>query len=120
MSISNVNTNTATINSTSTVKAFCSDNEVTNVSKVRINTNGYPFITFLYKAIDPATNKNKAENIYFSKGLAEELSPQAGDAPSILVGKNIIELVNDETGEVRKKISRSGSTDYVSVDDLFA
>ena len=119
MSTTNTSTSTATINSTSTAKEYCKDNEVLSVSKVRINTNGYPFMTFLFKAIDANTGKNKAENIYFSKGLADELSPQAGDAPSILQGKNIIELVNDETGEVRMKISRSGSTDYVSVDDLF-
>lgn len=49
-----------------TVGAFAKAKGFTQISpKVRINQNGYPYITF----IDAA---NKAENVYFSKNAAKD------------------------------------------------
>lgn len=101
----------AEVTSSWSVKDFCSDHGITTVTKVRVNTNGYPFITFINES-------SEAENIYFSKSLAEELNLQEGDAPSVLKGKRIVELEYDNN-EVRFKIAKPGSDEYVSVSDLF-
>jgi hypothetical protein len=90
-----------------TVKEFCKSRGFTQiVPKVRQNSNGYPYLTFL-------TESNEAENIYFSKSAGEHL--QAGDKIDSLVPYQIA-ITQNADGEVRTKII--SNSDRVSVDSL--
>ena len=76
---------------------------------VRVNENGYPFITFI--DID-----NKAENVYFSKAAAEAVT--GGTViDKALMAKHQIAITKNQAGEERiKLISNSGR---VNIADMF-
>lgn len=96
------------------VKDFMKQNGFTQVHReVRVNTNGYPYITFI-------NAKNEAENIYFSKGAAD--MPEASVGTQI--GKGYFDNFNvatttNEKGEERIKLVRTGSSTRLDIDDLF-
>ena len=79
-------------------------------SSVRINVNGYPFVTFI-------DAQNIAENIYFSKDASTKV--KAGDIvdKAMLTEHQIAEVAN-EAGEIRHKLI--GNSDRVSLEALFA
>jgi len=81
--------------------------EVNN--SVRVNSNGYPFVTFINAS-------NVAENIYFSKASGAGL--KQGDVVSIamLADYRIADVANAE-GEVRTKLVSSVSN-RISLADL--
>lgn len=90
------------------LKAFCQQEGITALSNVRINRNGYPFVTVL--------RGNDAENIYFSKRAAENVN----DGQSIAtIAKDLLvcETVN-ANGEARTKLSFTGGN-YLDVSSLF-
>lgn len=76
---------------------------VSNISELRENTNGYPFITLL--------SGNKAQNVYFGKNTAEKVNGtfKVGDKIlPFLKECNIVKTENAD-GEVRFKLSHSTS-----------
>ena len=80
-----------------TIKEFAGQKGFTQLAPaVRVNTNGYPFLTFIDK-------DNKAENIYFSKKAAQ------GVAAGQVVTKDFlacyqIGVTKNEAGEERIKL----------------
>ena len=82
------------------------------VKVVRENANGYPFITFL-------TDKNVAENIYFSIKASERVS--AGlevDAKFFSRNEFLFAEVKNQQGENRWKIIGKGDSNRLSLDEF--
>ena len=77
---------------------------------VRINTNGYPFITFI-------DSNNVAENIYFSKSAAEQVAEGTPVDKSLLARHQIGITTNAEGEERIKLISNSERVDLFSLLD---
>lgn len=91
------------------IKDFAKAQGFVQINKtVRTNVNGYPYITFI-------NAKNEAENVYFSKGGAEEV--KAGDNFIEVASNYDITMATNAEGEVRAKLCRKGG-DRVSIDDL--
>jgi len=98
---------------TKTVRDFMVEGNLTLNSNptVLMNTNGYPYITFISK-------DNKAENIYFSKSAGEK---QEAGAPIVRGFFNDLQMVRidyTDARESRWKISTL-SSNRVTVEDLF-
>jgi hypothetical protein len=92
-----------------TFAEFCKTNGITAINNnVRVNTNGYPFITVL--------RGSDAENIYFSKNASSEVA-EGSDVPSIAKSLYIVETVN-AVGEPRIKLSFNKGN-YTNIADLF-
>lgn len=94
-----------------TVKEFAKSNGfVQLVPAVRVNINGYPYITFIKE-------DNKAENIYFSKTAA--MAVAAGTpVDKHLLSVYQIGITTNEAGEERiKLISNSARVDIDSLLD---
>ncbi len=81
-----------------TVKEFAVQNGFNMISKVRKNTNGYMFATFLTKE-DP----NHVENVYFGVRFAEEGGLKEGDA--LPIGSLYVTDVENAAGEQRWKLT---------------
>lgn len=80
------------------VKDFCNSNNLVEVAKkIRANSNGYLFITFI-------DSNNKALNIYLSRRLCEVYSEGGVIAKGFFNDKVIVETLNEE-GETRLKLS---------------
>ena len=89
---------------------FCKSEGVTSICKtVRVNQNGYPYATILRGAV--------AENIYFSKKAAAEVS-EGLEMKSIANLLYINTAVNSD-GESRTKLSFAGNSNYEDVDSMF-
>ncbi len=101
-----------------TMKEFAAEFNIIKASKVRLNTNKYPFITFLQEAKDDQ-GRNIAENIYFSKKAGELV--ELDDEPTVCkeLGLVVLELEYPD-GETRLKLSLEGDGgDYTNIKDLF-
>ena len=110
---------TAEIINSWSMKEFAAEYGIIKASPVRLNEKGFPFITFLQEEKDETTGKNIAENIYFSKAAALEVTE--GDDPTIIksLGLKVLELEYSD-GETRLKLSKEGDGgEYVSITDLF-
>ena len=84
------------------VKDFCNSNNLIEVAKkIRANSNGFLFITFI-------NNNNEAFNIYLSKRLCEDYSEGDSIVKGFFNDKIIIETLNEE-GETRLKLSYKDS-----------
>lgn len=78
------------------------------VPRVRINTNGYPYVTFIDSA-------NQAENIYFSKASAEQVA-EGTPVDKGLLARHQIGITTNAEGEERiKLISNSERVDLFSL-----
>ena len=78
------------------------------VPSVRVNMNGYPFVTFI-------DGDNKSENIYFSKKAAQGVT--AGTPVSKeMIGNYQIAITENEEGEERIKLI--SNSDRVNIADL--
>lgn len=75
--------------------------------QVRINTNKYPYLTFLDK-------EGKAENVYFSKSSAGRVAEGQFLGKDDFKALSIAEVKNEE-GEDRMKLTFSN---YVSIEDM--
>lgn len=84
-------------------------NQVHN--RVRVNTNGYPFVTFI-------NTNNEAENIYFSIEAAKAVSANSEIKKGFFANLIIAETTN-AAGETRIKLARAGSSSRLEADDLF-
>ena len=93
-----------------TFKAFCAAERVTAIHKViRINTNGYPFVTVL--------RGSDAENIYFSKKAAAEVAE--GQSVKSIASQLYVNVATNASGESRTKLSFAGNSTYEDIDDMF-
>ena len=79
------------------------------VPKVRVNSNGYPYVTFI-------NSDNVATNIYFTVNASDTVS-EGQDLREIAHDLQIV-FVKNELGEDRIKLSRK-STSRLTVDNLF-
>ena len=91
------------------LKAWMKANGWSAVSKVRTNSNGYPFATVVNEDGD-------AENIYFSKKMAGEVG--VDDKATFWAGGVIVRETTNAAGEMRLKLCSAVGEDYTSVDDL--
>lgn len=115
---------TAEIVASMTMKEFAKEYGIIKASPVRMNANGYPFITFLQEA-KGADGKNIAENVYFSKKAALEVVE--GDEATVCkaLGLKVLELKYPPSkdfpqGQTRLKLSMEGDGgEYTSIEDLF-
>ena len=94
------------------LKKLVQDRIVTNISSLRENENGYPYVTLLM-----TTPKGTAsQNVYFGQKTAQIVSD------TFKVGDNILSMLADAqviktknaNNEVRYKLSISPTTDYTS------
>jgi hypothetical protein len=93
------------------VAEFCkSRNLVEIVPQVRMNTSGYPYVTFIDR-------DNKAENIYFTINASDTVEENM-DLKLIAHDLQIV-FVKNADGEDRIKLSRK-SVSRLAVADLFA
>ena len=89
---------------------FCKSEGITSIcKKVRVNENGYPYITVL--------RGSDAENIYFSKKAAAEVD-EGLEVKSIANLLYVNTAVNSN-GESRTKLSFAGNSSYEDVDSMF-
>jgi len=87
------------------VKQLVKEGIVSQLSPLRINTNGYPFVTVLDK-------KGKALNVYFGKKTSEvvlDTFDVKDNIAKFVVDCNLIKTENAD-GEVRFKLSSSSSS----------
>lgn len=99
---------------TFTVGGFMRHKGFTNyVPTIRLNDNGYPFITF----IDANKPKDgQAENVYLSKEASKLFEPGYRMSVADLKTLTVVQY-NHEDGSVRFKLG-SGTSTWGSVDDL--
>jgi hypothetical protein len=96
---------------TMSVVEFCKSNDLTEiVPKIRVNSNGYPYVTFI-------NSDNVATNIYFTVNASDTVS-EGQDLREIASDLQIV-FVKNELGEDRIKLSRK-STSRLTVDNLFS
>ena len=94
------------------VQEFCKANNFIQIGNhVRVNQNGYPYVTFINK-------DNRAENVYFSKKASETVGEGKAIQAGFFKPFNINPTVN-ETGEVRIKLGLIGESTRVDIADLF-
>lgn len=89
------------------------DRHVKSFSTLRINENGYPFVTLL-------GNNSTSMNIYFGKKSAQIVTDNAEEGDGIalmLKDANVIKTFN-ENGELRYKMSLTQGSNYASTSEL--
>lgn len=99
-------------NSTKSVslrKAF-ENGVITNISKVRENSNHYPYVTVL--------NGTKSNNVYFGKKSAESIKVGEHLTVEQLTTANLL-LTTNADGETRLKIGLGSSDSYTNLDNIF-
>ncbi len=87
-----------------------------NISRLRKNTTGYYYVTLLHTVGEKTTSSN----IYFGKKTAELIDGtfQVGDSVSQFLKHGEIVQSTNKDGDVRFKISTSGSSNYSSEAEL--
>ena len=94
----------------STFKSFCQAEGITAIHKsIRVNTNGYPFVTVL--------RGSEAENIYFSKKASAEVAE--GQSVKSIAKDLFTNVAVNQAGESRTKLSFAGNSSYDDIDDMF-
>lgn len=105
-------TNSANQIETVSVKDFMlSSGYVQVVKTVRVNTNGYPYVTFI-------DENNVAMNIYFSKNASKLVAEGSAIERGFFNPFRVAETTN-ASGEKRMKIVGMGEGMRLSVEDLF-
>ena len=90
------------------LKKLVQDRIVTNISGLRVNISGYPYVTML--------TGSKSQNVYFGQKTAELVSDTFSENDSILsflADAEIIQTTN-EAGETRFKLSKNAGSDYAT------
>ena len=90
------------------LKKLVQDRVVTNISALRTNINGYPYVTML--------TGSKSQNVYFGQKTAEVVSDTFSvndNILSFLADAEIIQTAN-EAGETRFKLSKNAGSDYAT------
>jgi hypothetical protein len=95
-----------------TLKSLVQSGMVTGISKLRKNQTGYHYVTLL--------QGNKPNNVYFGKKtstLIEGTFSEGDDIIQFLKNAEIVQTSN-EAGEIRFKLSNSGTSNYSSKAEL--
>jgi hypothetical protein len=90
------------------LKKLVQDRVVTNISGLRVNISGYPYVTML--------TGSKSQNVYFGQKTAELVSDTFSENDSVLsflADAEIIQTTN-EAGETRFKLSKNAGSDYAT------
>ncbi len=90
------------------LKKLVQDRVVTNISALRVNVSGYPYVTML--------TGSKSQNVYFGQKTAEVVSDTFSvddNILSFLADAEVIETKN-EAGETRFKLSKNAGSDYAT------
>ena len=90
------------------LKKLVQDRVVTNISGLRVNVSGYPYVTML--------TGSKSQNVYFGQKTAEVVSDTFSvndNILSFLADAEIIQTAN-EAGETRFKLSKNAGSDYAT------
>jgi hypothetical protein len=98
---------------TTSLRSLVKNGAIKNISTLRMNTNGYPYLTFI------GVNQSSA-NVYFSKRAADLMTTNFEEGDSVLNAvkdANIVQVTNAE-GETRYKISLSNESSYASQSEL--
>mgnify|MGYP007095799188 FL=1 len=90
------------------LKKLVQDRVVTNISGLRVNISGYPYVTML--------TGSKSQNVYFGQKTAEIVSDTFSEGDNILSFLADAEVIQTENaqGEVRFKLSKNAGSDYAS------
>ena len=95
-----------------TLKSLVQSGVVTGISKLRKNLTGYPYVTLL--------QGNKPNNVYFGKKtstIVDGTFSEGDDLLQFLKNAEIVQTKN-EAGEIRFKLSNSGTSNYSSKAEL--
>jgi hypothetical protein len=98
---------------TLTIKEFAQANNIKEYAlKVRANSNGYLFVTFM-------NFDNEATNVYFSQAMTEKIAE--GDSVGQVIKEHgcKIATVTNAAGEERIKLVGNGENQRGSIEDLF-
>ena len=99
-----------------TLKSLVQSGVITAISPLRVNTSGYPYVTFL--------QGNKPNNVYFSKKASVVVNGTFEKGDNIVTFLKNAEIVQTEVTEengdvkVRFKISTPGASEYSSTAEL--
>ena len=93
---------------TQSIKDFCEANNITAISNVRSNVNGYKYVTML-------DNNKTSENYYFSKNSSNDVN--VNDSPATWAKDSVVVNTTNADGQPRTKISTNSN--YTDVTDLF-
>lgn len=105
-----MSTRKATATIIGNLSSFVRDNSFTKVSRIKMNSNGYPFVSFL-------TADGEWSHIYLSKRLGETVSE--GSEPQVLKGC-IVNRCTYDNGEERLKICSPAENGMLEVSaDMF-
>lgn len=90
------------------LKKLVQDKIVTNISGLRVNISGYPYVTML--------TGSKSQNVYFGQKTAELVSDTFSEGDNILPFLADAEVIQAENaqGEIRFKLSKNSGSDYAS------
>ena len=90
-------------------KAF-ENGVITNISKVRMNSNNYPYVTVL--------NGSKSNNVYFGKKSGALVTEGQHLSVDQLTTATLL-LATNEAGEQRLKLGLGGSDSYTNLENIF-
>ena len=90
-------------------KAF-ENKVITNISKVRVNASGYPYVTVL--------NGSKSNNVYFGKKSGALVTEGQHLSVDQLTTATLL-LATNEAGEQRLKLGLGGSDSYTNLESIF-
>lgn len=114
----NANDNANTRPTVMSVAEFCKMKHfVELIPKVRVNSNEYPFITFITGPSHPTLGANKAENIYFTVNSSDTVH-EGQDLRDIAHDLQIVLVTYTDGRESRAKLSRKSSS-RLTIEDLF-
>ena len=90
------------------LKKLVQDRVVTNISALRVNVSGYPYVTML--------TGSKSQNVYFGQKTAEVVSDTFSVDDNILSFLADAEVIQTENaqGETRFKLSKNAGSDYAT------
>ncbi len=105
-----MSTREATATIIGNLSSFVRDNSFTKVSRIKHNTNGYAYVSFL-------DNDGNWEHVYLSKNMAKKVSE--GSEPQVLKGC-IVNRCTYDNGEERLKICSPAENGMLEVSaDMF-
>ena len=90
-------------------KAF-ENGVITNISKVRMNSSEYPYVTVL--------NGSKSNNVYFGKKSGALVTEGQHLSVDQLTTATLL-LATNEAGEQRLKLGLGGSDNYTNLESIF-
>ena len=90
-------------------KAF-ENGVITNISKVRMNSSNYPYVTVL--------NGSKSNNVYFGKKSGALVTEGQHLSVDQLTTATLL-LATNEAGEQRLKLGLGGSDSYTNLESIF-